>query len=284
MIKFILLLILISCLLHFYQSYSIQTKINQLFHKSYQKKFHLIRQYATNDAKEEVNQNTINYQKVNNIDLSIFSIGQQYEGKPISIKKFGAFIDIGKGINVLIPRSFFSQAQYNKIEAIINNKSLETIKLELIGINQEEKLLSGKYIAKSNNIKTDLEALKATDYTSKSYDAIILSLHDFGAFAEIEELGIEGLIPASRLPGNKRYNKGEIQQTFQKGATISVHIEELNIETKKHVFSAKNDDRIDTTKSITITSKTPEKWVQGVITSIASYGVFVRPASSDTSG
>ena len=35
---------------------------------------------------------------------------------------------------------------------------------------------------------------------SRIFNATVVSVHDFGIFAELEEFGVEGLVPASKLP------------------------------------------------------------------------------------
>jgi exoribonuclease R len=38
------------------------------------------------------------------------------------------------------------------------------------------------------------------DTSNKLFNATVVSLHDFGIFAELDEYGIDGLIPASKMP------------------------------------------------------------------------------------
>jgi len=42
-------------------------------------------------------------------DLSGFSVGQTLEGKVVSVKAFGAFVEVPGGANVLLPRSVISR-------------------------------------------------------------------------------------------------------------------------------------------------------------------------------
>lgn len=46
-------------------------------------------------------------------DLSAFSPGQTLEGKVISVKPFGAFVEVTGGANVLLPRSVISRGGKN---------------------------------------------------------------------------------------------------------------------------------------------------------------------------
>lgn len=134
------------------------------------------------------------------IDFSTYAIGQEYQGKAISAKQFGIFIDISTGTNVLIPRSLLSKNNYDRLKDLVDKKSVESVKLELIGISAENQTLSGKYIPLTLKTRKDLSSLEGKDFSGKYFQATIISGHDFGLFAEVDELGVEGLIPTSKLP------------------------------------------------------------------------------------
>jgi len=134
------------------------------------------------------------------IDFSKYAVGQEYEGKAISAKQFGIFVDISTGTNVLIPRSLLSKNNYDKLKALVDAKSLEPVKLELIGISAENQTLSAKYLPLNLKTRKDLSSLEGKDFSGKYFQATVISGHDFGLFAEVDELGVEGLIPTSKLP------------------------------------------------------------------------------------
>lgn len=213
-------------------------------------------------------------------EFSQFAVGQEYEGKVMSAKKFGVFVDIGKSTNVLVPRSQLSTTNFDKLKALVDAKSQDKIRVELITVSEANKTLSGKYISGKFKSRPDLSTIDQSNLESKQFNATIVSSHDFGVFAEIEELGVEGLIPASKLPG--RYTKEEIKKTFIAGNSITVKIDEVNIEGKKLVLSAKFDNRISTPSASS--NFAAEKWIQGVVQSVTSFGIFIRPAGFDNTG
>ena len=137
------------------------------------------------------------------VDFSTFAIGQEYDGKVITAKKFGVFVDIDTGYNVLIPRSVLSPWAYNKLSSMAEQKSTESVKISLIGVSESNKTLSGKFLVprggQSGQERTDMSALLGLDYSSKFFNATIVSAHNFGVFAVLDDLNIEGLIPASKL-------------------------------------------------------------------------------------
>lgn len=136
--------------------------------------------------------------EVNIADFSIYSVGQEYEGTIIGAKQYGFFVDISTGVNVLLPRSLMSRGSFEKLKGIADSKSKEKVKLELVGVSAENRTLSGKYL--SYQVRSDISSLQGKDLTDKYFNATVVSAHEFGVFAEIEEFGVEGLIPASKLP------------------------------------------------------------------------------------
>jgi len=123
-------------------------------------------------------------------DFSQYSVGKQFEGSLISSKKFGFFVDIGTGINALIPLSQISRRAAEKLQAIVESKSNEKILIELINVSAENKTISAKLVQDQIAIVPG----------PKFYNATVVSVHDFGIFARIDELDTDGLIPLSKLP------------------------------------------------------------------------------------
>lgn len=127
-------------------------------------------------------------------DFSKYALGQEYEGKLVSAKQFGIFVDISTGTNVLLPRSQLSRGNFEKLKALVEAKSAELVKLELIGISAENQTLSGKYMPLiANKVRPDLSTLEGKDFSGKFFQATVISAHDFGLFAEVEEFGVEGM-------------------------------------------------------------------------------------------
>ena len=128
-------------------------------------------------------------------DFSKQTIGKEYEGKLVSAKQFGIFVDISTGTNVLLPRSQLSRGNFEKLKALVESKSNDLVKLELVGVSAENQTLSGKYIPlNANKPRPDLSTLEGKDFSGKFFQATVISAHDFGLFAEIDELGVEGIL------------------------------------------------------------------------------------------
>jgi len=214
------------------------------------------------------------------VDFSKFAVGQELEGTLLSSKKFGVFVDVGKGVNVLLPRSQMSRTSFEKLQRQVESKSKDKVKLELIGVSEANRTLSGKYIPSNFKVRPDLSTIQDKISSTKLYNATVISAHDFGVFAEIEEFNVEGLIPASKMP--EKMPKGTIQSSYPAGTPILVKIETVNVEAKKLVLSMKSEiGRADVSQFSDISQ---EKWLQGVIQSVSSFGIFVRPAGYDAVG
>lgn len=145
-------------------------------------------------------------------DFSKYAAGQEYEGTVQSAKAFGVFVDIKTGTNVLLPKSLLSRMNFEKLKAMADSKSKETIRIEIVDVSSEKKTLSGKYLSKNFKNRPDLSTLSKADLSSKYFNGTVISSHDFGMFVELDDYGVEGLVPASRLP--EKLPKGTIKSSY----------------------------------------------------------------------
>jgi predicted RNA-binding protein with RPS1 domain len=217
--------------------------------------------------------------KKSSVDVSSFSVGQEFDGKLVSAKNFGVFVDIGGGVNALLPRSLLSRGSYEKLKNLANAKSVDPIKIELTGVSTEDNTISAKYIPANFKERADINSLEGKDLSSASYSGTVISAHDFGVFVELDEFGVEGLVPASKLP--KGTDKGNIRSMFEAGSDVTVRIEQLSIGDKKLVLSMNSDSSSSASALHTIAH---DKWFQGIVQSVAGFGLFVRPAGFENIG
>jgi ribosomal protein S1 len=103
--------------------------------------------------------------------------------------------------------------------------------------------------------RADISTLEGMDLSSKKFSATVISSHDFGVFAELDEFGVEGLLPASKLGG----------ATFAAGSTIEVQIAEMNVGDKKLVLSFP-ESRPDVSA---LDSQGSSRWVEGIVESVS---------------
>ena len=178
--------------------------------------------------------------KDGNNDFSQFVVGQDYTGNLIGAKNFGVFVNINKGTNVLLPRSQMTRGAYERLKRMAETKSKDQVKLEIIGVSAENSTLSGKYVPASP-IK-EVSLLQKVD-ASTTFDATVVGAHDFGIFAELDEYGVEGLVPASKLPD--KLPAGTIQASYPAGSAVKVQVDEFKDGGKKLVLSMKLENRAE---------------------------------------
>jgi predicted RNA-binding protein with RPS1 domain len=145
------------------------------------------------------------------VDFSTYAPGQEYQAKLVAAKKFGVFADIGNGQTVLLPRSVLGNS-YEKLRKMIDDKSEEKVRVEIMSVSAANRTLSGKYVG-NYKARPDLSSLNAKELETKQFVATVVSAHDFGVFAEIDELGVEGLIPISKLPEGS--SKTTVKSSFK---------------------------------------------------------------------
>jgi len=204
-----------------------------------------------------------------------YEVGQEYEGTVLSAKAFGVFVDIENGQNALIPRSQLSRGSYEKLKSMVTDKSKDLLKVELIGVNAENQTISCKYL---QNNRADITSLEGQDLSAKFYNATVISTHDFGIFAELDDFGVEGLVPASKLPDT--VSKSGVKDAYKAGQQVTVKIEQLSIGDKKLVLSMD----VDPSEGNPLSHISHDKWFQGIVQNVASFGLFVRPAGFDAVG
>lgn len=135
------------------------------------------------------------------ITFESLAVGQEYEGTLKSAKQFGVFVDASLGADILLPRSILSRTSYEKLKKMADSKSKEKIRVELVSVSAENRTISGKYLsANYRKDRPDLSALDGKDISTQFFNATVVSAHDFGVFAELDDYGVEGLVPASKLP------------------------------------------------------------------------------------
>lgn len=212
-------------------------------------------------------------------DFSKYKIGQEYDGTLLSAKAFGIFVNIGNNVNVLIPRSQISKGNFEKLKSKVDGTD-KAVKIELINVSEENQTLSGKLVLQ-NVKRSDLSSLDPKELATKTFTATVVGAHDFGIFAEIEELGVEGLVPASKLP---RLADGmTIQTTYPSGTSVVVKIDTIDAESKKLTLNMKVGSNRADISEFGGSAGSP-KWLQGAVQSISNFGLFVRPAGSDSQG
>jgi len=60
-----------------------------------------------------------------------------------------------------------------------------------------------------------------------AYNATVVGTHDFGVFAELDEYGVEGLVPASKLPDKMPAGTIQVSQSHPRARGFVVDEEDV---------------------------------------------------------
>lgn len=195
--------------------------------------------------------------------MQVLEEGKVVEGVVKNIVNYGVFVDLG-GIDGLL---HITDMSWGKIKHPSDVFSIgDKISVKIIKFNKEENKISlGLKQMKPNPWDIAKERYKA----GAKAMAKVISLVDYGAFAELEE-GLEGLIHLSELSWAKIKHPS---QKVKVGETIEVKILEIDLTNKKLSLSLK---QLESSLWDEMASKYPRgARVKGIVKNIVDYGIFV---------
>ncbi|MFC1580793.1 30S ribosomal protein S1 [Thermodesulfobacteriota bacterium] len=150
--------------------------------------------------------------------------GMTVEGDITSVKKFGAFVDIG-GIEGLIPISEISWGRVEEVESVLSvGQKVEVAVMKLDWEND-------RFSFSLKEIQPDPWTTMAQRYSEGStLKGTVARLAQFGAFVTLEP-GIDGLLHISELGKSKKIkHPGEV---LEKGQAIEVKIGKIDEEARR---------------------------------------------------
>ncbi|MBE9551524.1 MAG: S1 RNA-binding domain-containing protein, partial [Proteobacteria bacterium] len=169
--------------------------------------------------------------------------GMKVSGEITSIRKFGAFVDIG-GIEGLIPISEISWGRVEDINSSLSAGQKVDVAIKKLDWENDKFSFSLKEILPDpwNNI-----ALKYTE--GSTHKGKVARLAPFGAFVTLEP-GIDGLVHISELGKGKRISHP--REVLEENQTIEVRIAGLDAEEKRlsleMVLDEEDSEEIDSYK------------------------------------
>jgi small subunit ribosomal protein S1 len=160
--------------------------------------------------------------------------GDILKGIVSRIEKYGAFVDLGNGLDGLVHISEVSWSRLENPSEVLTIGQMVTVKL------LKSELVDGK-LKISLSIKqateepwtTHKDELKVGDIVTGK----VTNLLKFGAFVQVKP-GIEGLVPLSEMSYTKRINRPE--EVVKAGETVKVLIKEINPVDKKILLSLRD--------------------------------------------
>ncbi|MBI4802640.1 MAG: 30S ribosomal protein S1 [Elusimicrobia bacterium] len=150
--------------------------------------------------------------------------GARIKGIVTSIRKFGAFVDIG-GVEGLLP---VSEIAWDRTENVGDRLSVgQAVEVVVKKLDWENERIS---FSLREILPNPWDSAERTWPPGSYHTGTVTRLAPFGAFVALGE-GVEGLIHISRLGGDKRIQHPE--QALKAGQAIEVKVEAVDRENKK---------------------------------------------------
>ena len=149
----------------------------------------------------------------------LFNVNDVIQGKVTQLSKFGVFVDVGEGIEGLIPMSELSHAHVNRASDVV--KSNDTVEVKVINIDASR----GRLSLSIKQLTPDpwLSFVENNKVGSETTGKIV-RITNFGAFVQFAE-GVEGLLHISAISATGRLNHPS--ERISEGEEIKVVIEEV---------------------------------------------------------
>jgi small subunit ribosomal protein S1 len=146
-----------------------------------------------------------------------YPVGSKITGKVVSIARYGAFVELEKGVEGLVHISEMSWTQNIKHPSMVVSVGDE-VEVVVLGVDVENRKIS---LGMKQCEPDPWESLEEKYRAGTTHKGIVRDLVPFGAFVELEE-GIEGLVHISDLSWTRKVrHPGEI---VKKGEEVDVQI------------------------------------------------------------
>ncbi len=198
-----------------------------------------------------------------------FPVGDKITGKVVSLTDYGAFIDVGEGVEGLIHVSEMSWTKRVKSPSQIVNVGDE-VEVQVLSLDEENRRIS---LGMKQLQPNPWNELKEAYPPGTIIEGEVKSITDFGIFIGIEE-GIDGMVHISDFSWTKRVNSPS--DMFTKGDKVRAVVLGVDIENERFSLGIKQldaDPWAEVDKKFTIGSMHEVK-----VTKLADFGVFVELA------
>ncbi len=164
-----------------------------------------------------------------------YPAGKQLEGKIVNLADYGAFVELGEGIEGLIHVSEMSWVKRIKHPS------------DLVKVGDEVKVIVLELDAENRRISLGMKQLEPNPWVTLKdtyppgtiIEGEVKSLTDFGAFVGISD-GIDGLIHISDFSWTKRVNHPS--EVIEKGAQVKAVVLGVDIENERFSLGIKQLD------------------------------------------
>lgn len=200
-----------------------------------------------------------------------FPVGTRVTGKVVSLTDYGAFLDVGDGVEGLIHVSEMSWTKRVKHPSQIVTVGDE-IEVQVLALDEENRRIS---LGMKQLQENPWNELKDAYPPGTIIEGEVKSVTDFGVFIGIEE-GIDGMVHISDFSWTKRVNHPN--EVFNPGEKVRAVVLGVDIENERFSLGVKQLDADPWTQ-------VDQKFQIGTmhevkVTKLADFGVFVELADN----
>lgn len=197
-----------------------------------------------------------------------FPVGKIVKGKVVSLKDYGAFVELEEGIEGLIHVSEMSWTERVKHPSKVINVD-EEVECKVLEVDKENKRISLGIKQLQSNPWDDLESKYSVGTIVE--DGKVKSVTDFGVFIDVG-MGIDGLIHVSDISWTKKFNHPS--EKFNKGDSVRSVVLAIDKENEKFSLGIKQLER-DPWDNIKSRYRVGQA-VDGAVTKLTDFGAFVE--------
>jgi len=197
-----------------------------------------------------------------------FPVGKVVKGKVMSLKDYGAFVELAEGIEGLIHVSEMSWTERVKHPSKVMNIGDE-VECKVLEVDSKSKRISLGIKQLQSNPWDDLEVRHPVGAVVE--EAEVKSITDFGIFVDVG-MGIDGLIHVSDLSWNKKV--AHPSERFKKGDKVRCVVLGIDKANEKFSLGVKQLER-DPWENLKSRLR-PGQAVDVTITKLADFGAFAE--------
>lgn len=193
------------------------------------------------------------------------NVGEQLQGRVTDLKDYGAFVDLGNGIEGMIHVSEISHDRVNHPREKLNKG--DAVEVQVIRVEPGR-----------GRVALSMKALQGDPWTTfakslekgQSLTGEVVRMQPFGAFVRLAA-GVDGLLHVSAIKATERV--GHPNEVLKEGESIEVQVEKIELDKKRIALC---------TPEVYAARHTPIEGVEvganikGKVTKIEKFGVFLE--------
>ncbi|MGM8213985.1 30S ribosomal protein S1 [Bacillaceae bacterium W0354] len=164
--------------------------------------------------------------------------GNIVEGTVERITNFGAFVNLGNGVDGLVHISQLSHERVDQVTDVVNTG--DTIKVKVLSVDRDTERIS---LSLKDTLPGPWSGISDEFKQGTIVEGTVKRLVNFGAFVEIKP-GVEGLVHISQISGE---HIGNPQEVLTEGQKVKVKVLDINEKEKRISLSIKEaeEDKVN---------------------------------------